>query len=129
MDKKLIARRIRQYRHLEKLSQEELAERAVNQEAGLSQVRSDRQGHALTSYFGIGHIPAIDRNDEGIRLLDGDKLLLASDGVFGTLTQMQMETALAQDAATATRMMGEQIRAANRTHQDNNTAVVLEYRI
>lgn len=27
MDKKLIARRIRQYRHLEKLSQEELAER------------------------------------------------------------------------------------------------------
>lgn len=113
----------------EHIYQEELAEKAVNQEAGLSQVRGDRQAHALTSYFGIGHIPAIDRNDEGIKLLDGDKLLLASDGVFGTLTQMQMEMALAQDVTSATRMLGEQIRAANRTHQDNNTAVVLEYRI
>lgn len=113
----------------EHIYQEELAQRAVNQEASLSQVRGDRQAHALTSYFGIGHIPAIDRNDEGIKLLDGDKLLLASDGVFGTLTQMQMEAALAQDVTSAARTMGEQIRAANRAHQDNNTAVVLEYRI
>jgi len=113
----------------EHIYQEELATRAVNQAAPLQQVRGDRQAHALTSYFGIGTLPAIDRNDEGLRLLDGDKILMASDGVFGTLTQAQMEAALALDVNVATKTMGELIRQANRTHQDNNTAVVLEYRV
>ena len=113
----------------EHIYQEELAVRATNQMVSLGQVRGDRQAHALTSYFGIGRLPAIDRNIEGIRLLNGDKLLLASDGVFGTLTQAQMEAALSQDVNAAARTIGEQIIAANRTHQDNNTAVILEYRI
>lgn len=113
----------------EHIYQEELATKAVNQAAPLQQVRGDRQAHALTSYFGIGTLPAIDRNDEGMKLLDGDKILLASDGVFGTLTQTQMEAALALDVTAAAQTMGELIRQANRAHQDNNTAVVLEYRI
>lgn len=113
----------------EHIYQEELAAKAVNQGAALQQVRSDRQAHALTSYFGIGRIPAIDRNDEGLKLMDGDKILLASDGVFGTLTQEQMEASLAQNVTEAANTLGELVREANRPHQDNNTAVVLEYRI
>lgn len=113
----------------EHIYQEELAAKAVNQGASLQQVRGDRQAHALTSYFGIGTIPAIDRNDEGLKLISGDKLLLASDGVFGTLSQAQMEAALALDVTMATKTMGELIRQANRAHQDNNTAVILEYRV
>ena len=113
----------------EHIYQEELAGKAVNQETSLQQVRSDRQAHALTSYFGIGTLPAIDRNDEGLKLVNGDKILLASDGVFGTLTQTQMEAVLAQDVHAAAKTMGELILKANRAHQDNNTAVILEYRI
>ena len=113
----------------EHIYQEELATRAVNQSAPLQQVRGDRQAHALTSYFGIGTLPAIDRNDEGLKLLSGDKILMASDGVFGTLSQSQMEAALALDVNAAAKTMGELIRQANRPHQDNNTAVVLEYRV
>lgn len=113
----------------EHIYQEELAGKAVNQTVSLQQVRGDRQAHSLTSYFGIGRIPAIDRNDEGIKLIDGDKLLLATDGVFGTLSQAQLEAALTQGVSAAARTMGEQIRVANRPHQDNNTAVILEYRV
>jgi len=113
----------------EHIYQEELAVKAVNQGASLQQVRTDRQAHALTSYFGIGRIPTLDRNDEGLKLLNGDKILLASDGVFGTLTQEQMELALAQNVTAAANTLGELVREAGRTHQDNNTAVVLEYRI
>ena len=113
----------------EHIYQEELAAKAVNQLTSLQQVRTDRQAHSLTSYFGIGRIPAIDRNDEGLKLLNGDKILLASDGVFGTLSQAQLEAALALDVNGAAKTMGELIRKANRAHQDNNTAVVLEYRI
>lgn len=113
----------------EHIYQEELAGKAVNQEASLQQVRNDRQAHALTSYFGIGTLPFIDRNDEGLKLINGDKIILASDGVFGTLTQTQMEAALTQDVSAAAKTMGELILQANRPHQDNNTAVILEYRI
>lgn len=113
----------------EHIYQEELAVKAVNQGASLQQVRGDRQAHALTSYFGIGRIPAIDRNDEGLKLLNGDKILLASDGIFGTLTQEQMEAALSQNVTAAANTLGQLVREANRPHQDNNTAVVLEYRI
>lgn len=113
----------------EHIYQEELATRAVNQENSLQQVRGDRQAHSLTSYFGIGRLPYIDRNDEGLRLVNGDKILLASDGVFGTLSQAQLEAALALDVNAAAKTMGELIRQANRPHQDNNTAVVLEYRV
>ena len=113
----------------EHIYQEELAVKAVNQLNSLQQVRGDRQAQALTSFFGIGRMPYVDRNDEGILLVDGDKLLLASDGVFGTLSRGQMSDALAKDVSTAAKSLGEMIRAANRKHQDNNTAVVLEYRI
>ena len=112
----------------EHIYQEELAAKALNQLVSIQQVRGDRQAHSLTSYFGIGRIPLMDRNYEGIRLVNGDKILLASDGVFGTLSQAQMEAALERDVTEAAKVLGDWIRTANRPHQDNNTAVVLEYR-
>lgn len=111
----------------EHIFQEELAVNAVNQAAPLQQVRSDRQAHALTSYFGIGRIPYLDRNDEGIKLKEGDRILLASDGVFGTLKAAQLEEALSGDVQEAANQIGEMIRAADKPYQDNNTAVILEY--
>lgn len=112
----------------EHIYQEELAVKAMNQVVSQQQVRNDRQAHSLTSYFGIGKIPAMDRNYEGIKLVDGDKLLLASDGIFGTLTQAQMEAAMGLSVQDAARTLGDWVLSANRAHQDNNTAVVLEYR-
>lgn len=111
----------------EHIFQEELAVKALNRAVSLNQVRKDRQAHSLTSYFGIGRIPTLDRNDEGIKLIDGDKILLATDGVFGTLTAAQLESALRQSVNDASTTIGDMIRAADRPHQDNNTAVILEY--
>lgn len=111
----------------EHIFQEELAVKAVNQATPLSQVRGDRQAHSLTSYFGIGRLPALDRNDEGIKLINGDRILLATDGVFGTLSAAQLETALSQSVNDASTAIGDMIRAADKPYQDNNTAVILEY--
>lgn len=111
----------------EHIFQEELALRALNQNASLNQVRTDRQAHSLTSYFGIGRIPALDRNDESIKLISGDRILLATDGIFGTLTAAQLETALSQSVNDASTMIGDMIRTAGKPYQDNNTAVILEY--
>ena len=113
----------------EHIYQEELAAKAVNQAVTMNQVRSDRQAHSLTSYFGIGRIPSIDRNDEGIKLVNGDRILLASDGVFGTLSREQMEQALQlNNINDAAKQMGDWILAEDKPYQDNNTLVILEYR-
>lgn len=111
----------------EHIFQEELAVRALNREIPGSRVRADRQARALTSYFGIGHIPALDRNDAGIKLISGDKILLASDGVFGTLTDQTLEALMAMEPEAAAQAMAERIAAADKRYQDNHTAVILEY--
>ena len=112
----------------EHIYQEELAVKAVNHIVPLPQVTGDRQAHALTSYLGVGRLPHIDRNYESIKLEPGDRLLLASDGVFGTLSETDMEVALQGNLGQATEMMGQMILKANMPYQDNNTALVLEYR-
>ena len=111
----------------EHIYQEELALKAINHIVPLQQVTGDRQAHALTSYLGIGRLTHIDRNYEGIKLEPGDRLLLASDGVFGTLSQADMEAALQGSIGEATDVIGEKILQAAMPYQDNNTALVLEY--
>lgn len=111
----------------EHIYQEELAVKAVNRQVSIQQVSGDRQSQSLTSYFGIGKIPCVDRNHEGIKLLPGDRLLLSSDGVFGTLSVEQMEQALSLPLQEAAQTMGKMVREAEKPYQDNNTGLILEY--
>ncbi len=111
----------------EHIYQEELAVKAVNYQVPVSQVTSDRQAHSLTSYFGIGVLPHVDRNDEGVKLVPGDRIFLCTDGVFGTLSREQMEQALRLDLTEAAASMKEMIAAAGKPHQDNNTGLILEF--
>lgn len=111
----------------EHIYQEELAVKAVSRQISIQQVSGDRQAQSLTSYFGIGKIPCIDRNHEGIKLLPGDRLLLASDGVFGTLSPAQMEQALSLPLQEAAQTMANMVREAEKPYQDNNTGLILEY--
>lgn len=111
----------------EHIYQEELAVKAVNRQVSIQQVSGDRQSQSLTSYFGIGKIPCVDRNHEGIKLLPGDRLLLSSDGVFGTLSVEQMEQALSLPLQEAAQTMGKMVRDAEKPYQDNNTGLILEY--
>lgn len=111
----------------EHVYREELALAAVNRQQPLERMHTDRQAGALTSYFGAGHISHLDRNEQGIKLVAGDKILLMSDGVFGTLSNAEMEQALLQPIEIAARVMDEMIQHKGRQHQDNYTAVILEY--
>ncbi len=108
---------------------EELAVRAVNHEIPMGRVHGDRQSQALTSFFGIGTIPQIDRNNGAIRLLSGDRLLLASDGVFGALTESQLEAALALELSESAKQIEALICQADLPHQDNHTAVIVQYKV
>lgn len=106
---------------------EELALKAVNGMAPVIAVSQDKQAGSLTSYLGEGRLSHIDRNQKGLRLLPGDKLLLCSDGVYGTLTETQMEQALSLDGEMCTEQMQKLIEDREAKYQDNYTALLLEY--
>lgn len=111
----------------EHIYQEELALKAINCQVPMAQVTGDRQAKALTSFFGSGVLAYMDRNYEGIKLLSGDRIILCSDGVFGTLSQEEMENAMGHDIQTSVRVIRDKILQIRKPHQDNNTCVILEY--
>lgn len=111
----------------EHVYEEELVLEAVNGKISTEQTKTDPQAKALTSYLGQGNIFWLDRNREGIKLIVGDKILLATDGVFGTLSAEQIEQALQKTVTQAAEEIGTEIEKAGLSYQDNFTAVILEY--
>ena len=106
---------------------EELALEGVNRQRGLSDMDSDRQKDSLTSYLGAGRLKHVDRNAEGITLSRGDRIMLCSDGVFGTLNEESMEQALSGNPQEAAELLEQQICAVGKVSQDNFTAVIIQY--
>lgn len=86
-----------------------------------------RERKSLTSYVGMNRIAHIDRNLTPIQLCHGDKLLLVSDGVFGTLETGEMEEALRKNQMpkAAAEQIIEMVKAHQKPKQDNASAVVL----
>lgn len=106
---------------------EELALKAVNNRIPPTAIYSDRQSNALTSFLGLGNLPYLDRNAEGLSLAGGDKILLSSDGVFGTLPESTLEQLLALPPKQAADEIDHRIQSIGKATQDNYTAVILEY--
>lgn len=111
----------------EHIYKEELALQVVNGMLPADRANHDTQAKSLTSYLGAGKITHLDRNQEGIKILPKDRIILASDGVFGTLTPEQMEEALKLPAAESALKMRDMIEGIGKKHQDNYTALILEY--
>ena len=86
------------------------------------------QRKALTSYLGKEGLPMIDRNLTPIRLIAGDRVLLMSDGVFGTLNEDQMISCIVGSAQETADAMIRAVERAKKTAQDNATCVVFACR-
>lgn len=112
----------------EHVYREELALKIVNGQDGVASIRTDPQRKLLTSFMGQGMVREIDRNAQGIHLLEGDKILLASDGIFGTIGEQDVEQMLSQTAESAASSVQEAVEQKEKAGQDNYTAVILEYK-
>ena len=81
---------------------------------------------ALTGYLGMPELRDIDYVIRPIPLLDGDVILICSDGVGGVLGEKRLIKCLnAPTPSAMCRMMHEAVVAAGRRHQDNYTALVV----
>ena len=87
---------------------------------------SDPQRAALTSYIGMGTPEYIDQNEKPLILEKGDRVLLMSDGVYGTVSDEKICELMGYKLRQSCIMIENEIRHSNKRNQDNYTCVILE---
>lgn len=79
----------------------------------------------LTSYLGIDPLEEIDQNLEPLMLQSGDCILLCSDGLYGTLPEIEIEEIIGQYHENACEILVQQTLLKNKKYQDNVTVATL----
>ncbi|HEY4360236.1 MAG TPA: protein phosphatase 2C domain-containing protein [Bryobacteraceae bacterium] len=101
-------------------------ERAV--EKGLIS-RDDAERHpergSLTSFIGIDLLEEVDRNREPLPLRSGDTILLATDGLFNSLSPQEMTRCMEGAPAEWPQELVASTLAKDCPHQDNVTVVTV----
>lgn len=105
-----------------------LKERYISGEISQLEVQENPLKKRLINYLGYEGFKNLDTGNKPIQLKRGDKVCLFSDGVYDTLTEVEMERILSQhappyDIAQNIIKAVEQKRLKN---QDNATIVILE---
>jgi serine/threonine protein phosphatase PrpC len=84
------------------------------------------QRHILTAALGAGRELAIDTDDQSLALLEGDDLLLCTDGLWGVVTEEELETTVSAHAPAECCAMLVKL-ARQRGGPDNITLQVLRF--
>lgn len=107
-----------------------LCERVKKGEISQEQADADPKKEALLSYLGIGGIEYLDVSANPILLQPGDTVLLCSDGLYRSVSQNEMAEiirAAGKDMQTAAARLTASAIQKGKRHQDNTTAVLLQY--
>ena len=86
-----------------------------------AQNHPDRE--ALTSFVGMGDLAEIDQNREPQALQAGESMLLASDGMFKTLTAGEIEVCLTGYPPDWPQILVDRVLSHRRVYQDNVTVI------
>lgn len=105
----------------------ELDEMVRNNKITASQAMNHPDREKLTSYIGMGKLKYVDRSARPMPLVKGDKVVLMSDGVFNTLSDPEIERILSLPMDVISVQLENAVLQKANPHQDNFTAVVLEY--
>lgn len=111
----------------EHIYRNKLALDAINGEIPLQEVYADSRGGSLTSFLGMDTLAHIDMPAEPVRLFSGDKLLLASDGVYNALSYQELAESLDAEPEEAVERLRQAIQEKAYENQDNYTAIVIGY--
>lgn len=91
--------------------------------------KADAMAHpereALTSFVGMEKLVLVDRSLRPLQLRENDIVLLASDGLFKTLTLAEMAAAMNGDAQTVAETLVNRTIAAEKPYQDNVTVLAI----
>ena len=99
-------------------------------EIGAAEADSHPSRAALTSYLGKSELDDYDQpTDPPLELMPGDKILLASDGLFGFLPEEEILRLLAADPQPAAEALVQATIERQSPYQDNITVAVLGYNL
>lgn len=113
----------------EHIYQNDLSLQAVNGQLPFREVRGNAQRIRVNSFLGMGVLRHVDQPLKPIRALPGDWYILASDGVFNTLSETEVAKLLQQtsDPEQAARALEQAVLSRHNPHQDNFTAILIAY--
>lgn len=103
-----------------------LAEQVKNGELSGSEAASHPERNHLTSFIGLPELVEIDYNEAPLQLLEGDKVLLCSDGLYDTLPDNIIIDILAGNNRNYAEEIVSQVLDSNNPYQDNVTVIVLD---
>jgi PPM family protein phosphatase len=104
-----------------------LLRRLAAGELSANEVASHPDVEALTSSLGSDAVPEVDQSLRPVALLDGDRVLICSDGLYRTLGEAEIERLLQQTHdVPAQRLVDATLQRAN-PRQDNVTVIGLTY--
>ncbi len=88
--------------------------------------RTDGNRRALTGYIGMEHLEHTDRSSAPFTVGPGDRLLLLTDGVFGTLSEEEIASAMGErDDLICDRIIA-MVMEKRLPNQDNCTAALID---
>ncbi|MGH9675144.1 MAG: PP2C family protein-serine/threonine phosphatase [Bryobacteraceae bacterium] len=103
----------------------DLDARQARGEITAEQALGDPQREALTSYVGKRELRLVDRNLHPFTLQVGDRVLLATDGLFKTVPEQEIAEVMSGEGERAAEALVERTLARQREHQDNVTALTV----
>ncbi|MCL2819705.1 MAG: serine/threonine-protein phosphatase [Oscillospiraceae bacterium] len=106
----------------------DLDEMAARGELSWESAAADSKRTALTSYLGLKSIEKIDRNLYPAQLINGDRILLMSDGIFNTLNDKEILSTMSLSPQKSAAGLMEMTLGKQNPNQDNLTVVILEYK-
>ena len=108
---------------------QELLMRAARGEISYEEARNAPKKNRVTSFIGMGNLKYVDKSQQSIPLVPGDRILLLTDGVFNALPDQTILAVLnhhhSVEAAAAE--LERMIMRKGNPRQDNYTAIVLGF--
>lgn len=89
-----------------------------------------KRSDALTNYLGMGGIRRIERNIQPLELIDGDMILLCSDGLYKRLDEDQVKAMLIDNRISpqvTVNRMNRMVMERSVKGQDNTTIILIHY--
>jgi serine/threonine protein phosphatase PrpC len=106
----------------------DLDAKAATGEISWEEASGDPKRAALTSYLGMGKLELVDRSLRPMQLLDGDRVLLMSDGIFGVLSDAEILSTMQLPPQESALKLQELVLGKQNPNQDNFTAIIFEHR-
>lgn len=115
---------------LHQLTTDHVYGRELDEKAELGEISREEalfhpERNSLTSFIGLEKMGEVHYSVEAVPLFTGDRIILCSDGLYGSVSEAEMLAACRLDTQEAAEKMVEMALSKQKPHQDNVTAAML----